>query len=365
MQILKFMQKTGYLVAILVSITLLSACASGGMTPPGQDAAAVARDDSEFSPYDPGKMPKMEYRIRRGDGLSIRFLYNSELNVSNIQVRDDGMISVPIIGDVLAVNKTTSQLTNDIRAGLKEFVDESGHGNFLKSGDILQLRFTYNPQLNQRIVVRPDGKVSLLKLGELQADGVAFSDFEQQVLTGYKDYIRDPEMSMFLLNTRTSRIYADAGDLTVLVTAPQPKEVFIGGEVGNPAVISFTDWLTPLQAISQAGGLQPGADGGRVVYITQGEQGEAITTLVNLDAYLQNGAKANLYLRHGDILIVPRSGIAKLNLAVQQYIRDALPVSTSLGFSYPLRQFNSNEEQNDSTARISGGSGQQDSGGGN
>jgi protein involved in polysaccharide export with SLBB domain len=193
----KLVVKT-FLIAFIPVLILLAGCASSGMAPPDTNSSVtVPEDEDQFSPYDPGKMPKVEYRIRRGDGLSIRFLYNSELNVSNIQVRDDGMITVPVIGDILALNRTPSELTGDIREAFGTFIEKTGHGTTLKSGDILQVRFTYSPQLNQRVVVRPDGKVSLLKLGELQADGVGFSQFEKTVLEGYKQFIRDPEMSIF------------------------------------------------------------------------------------------------------------------------------------------------------------------------
>jgi len=352
------------LLAVIVMTALLAAgCASSGMSPPA--VTDGPEDEASFNPYDPSQMPKAEYRIRRGDGLSLRFLYNSELNISNMQVREDGMISVPVIGDVAAAGKTPAELETAIQISFADFIERTGHGSSLKAGDSMQIRFTYNPQLNQRVVVRPDGMVSLLKLGEVKADGVTFSDFEKNVLEGYRTFIRDPEMSIFLLTTQTSRIYADAGDLSVLVTNPQPKEVFIGGEVGNPTVIRFTDWMTPMQALSQAGGLEPGSDGSRVVYITQGPQGEAITSLINLDDYLNSGRKLNLYLRHGDILLVPRSGVAKLNLAVQQYIRDALPISTSFGFSYPLRRFSSSDEQNDSQVRVTTPPDDSDTGGTN
>lgn len=310
---------------------LLTACSSTGQRPP-----ATTITEEEFDPFDPALLPAEVYRIRSGDGLSVRFLYNQELDVNTIQVREDGNISLPVVGDVPAAGKTAGELTDEVRSRFATYVSESGHGTVLKAGDELQLRFTYEPQLNQRIIVRPDGKASFLKIGELQVEGVTFTAFEKQLVEAYSKFLRAPDMGLFLLTSRAHKIYAGVGEITVLVTNPQPKRAFIGGEVGAPRMIEFRDWLTPMQAIAEAGGYKDSADGARVIYITRDGEGKALTTRLNLDSYLQGGRKLNLYLRHGDVLYIPRSGIAKLNLAVRQFIRDALPLQTDAGFSYVL-----------------------------
>lgn len=318
-------------VLALTGLFLLTACGSSGVRPP----AAVV-DEEEYNPFNPDLMPPEIYRIRSGDGISVRFLYNQELDVPAMQVREDGNVSLPVIGDVPAAGKTAAEVTEEVRTRFQTYVSQSGHGTMLKAGDELQIRFTYEPQLNQRIIVRPDGKASFLKIGELQVEGVSFSEFEKQLREAYGKFLRMPDMGVFLLNSRVRKIYADVGDITVLVTNPQPKRIFVGGEVGAPRLIEFRDWMTPMQAIAEAGGYKDSADGARVIYITRDAEGQALTTRINLDSYLQGGRKLNLYLRHGDVLFVPRSGIARLNLAVRQFIRDAMPLQTDAGFSYVL-----------------------------
>ena len=319
--------------AVAASALLVSGCATGAKPP-----ATEIPEHEAFDPYAPVPSPP-HYSIRRGDMLSVHFLYNPELSIDRVPVREDGKISLPVIGDVAAVDRSPERLTEDVRRRYLEYVEESGYGTYLRAGDEIQLRFTYNPQLNQRAYVRPDGGVSLLMIGDLQADGIPFAEFEQTVREGYAQYIQGPELSIFLLSTNTRRIFTEPGDITVLVHTTQPKQVFVGGEVMMPKVIEFRDWLTPWQAIMQANGLTDRADPRRAIYITRDEQGRAVTTKLDLSAYVHSGYRnTSLLLRHGDLLIIPRTGIAKLNLFVEQYIRNTLPISTSLSFSYYLNR---------------------------
>ena len=339
------------LLLITATLFMFTGCSKKGQKPPVAETE-VANEENEFDPFDPSLLPEDVYRVRRGDQLAVRFLYNPELNIDSVRVRDDGYVTFPVINDVEVVGKTANELTEEVRGLYKLWVEKSGYGKYMRAGDEIQLRFTYNPHLNQRTVVRPDGKVSLLKLREVQAEGLTFEQFEKNVFEGYSKYIKDLEMSLYLLNSRTRKLYTAEGNITVIVTNPQPKEIFVGGEVFKPTVISFRDWMTPLQALSMAGGLKDSANGAGVVYITRDKEGHALTAWLDLDDYLRKGAKKNLYLRHGDILVVPRSGIARLNLAVRQYIRDTLPIRTHFAFTYAVDDdeiFNEGTEQQQTT----------------
>jgi len=315
-------------------LAALAGCASGRV-PPEAPSGAVSEETDPFAREEPTE----DYRVRPGDTIRVHFLSNPDLNVNSAVVRADGKVSLPVVGDLLVAGKTSAELGVEVREAYNDFVERSGYGKLIRAGDELQLRFTYNPQLNQRVFVRPDGKVSLLLLGELLAEGVPYGDFEATVRTGYAKYIKEPEISIYLLSTATKRIYTGEGDITVMIASTQPKQIFVGGEVMEPAMLEFRDRLTPLQAIMRAKGLKETADPKRVIYITQGPSGGAIATKINLAAYIQrNEELTNIFLRDGDVIIVPRTGIAKLNLAVRQYVRDAMPLESGLGFSYLINR---------------------------
>ncbi len=85
----------------------LAACSSGGKLPPGAGTEAP---------------PTSEYVIGPGDVLSV-FVYDAPpLSVTDLPVRPDGRISVPLVHDVVAAGKTSTQLGADISAALKQYV---------------------------------------------------------------------------------------------------------------------------------------------------------------------------------------------------------------------------------------------------
>jgi protein involved in polysaccharide export with SLBB domain len=324
------------LAVCAAAVLAAGAACSSGMKPPEQGPGG--EQGGEFNPFEQGPGDE-DYLVRPGDSVRVHFLYNPELDVASTTVRSDGKISLPVVGDMLVAGKTASELTQEVRTAYDTYISGSGHGRVLRAGDELQLRFTYNPQLNQRAYVRPDGKLSLLLLGELQADGVEFSRFEQIVSEGYAEFIKEPEISIYLLSTPTKKIYTDAGDITVMVASSRAKQVFVGGEVGEPKLIEFRDRLTPLQAVLQAGGILESGNLGGVILVTRAEGGGAVAAKINLAAYMKSGIeRSDISLRDGDVVIVPRTGIAKVNLVVRQYIRDSLPLQTGFGFSYLLNE---------------------------
>lgn len=323
--------KAVWLLLAVAALLLVCGCSTGRKPPEVESTTEAAGD---FDPFI-ASPAEDDYLVRPGDAVRVHFLYNPELDLVATTVRSDGKISLPIIGDMLVAGKTASELCVEVRETYLNYIEQSGHGRVLRAGDEMQLRFTYNPQLNQRAFVRPDGLVSLLLLGELVADGVEFREFEEAVKTSYADFIKEPELSIYLLSTATKKIYTGEGDITVMVASSRPKQVYVGGEVMEPTLIEFRDRLTPLQAVMRTKGVKETGDLGSVILVTRGEGGGAVASKINLAAYMKGGRElVNVYLRDGDVVIVPRSGIAKLNLIVKQYIRDALPVQTGFNFSY-------------------------------
>lgn len=93
-------------VSLLVVTLLLGACANTGdiVQPPRMDTGLLA-----------------EYRIGVGDSLEINVWRNPELSLS-VPVRPDGKISMPLIGDVVAADLTTTQLSGNIIQSLNNYV---------------------------------------------------------------------------------------------------------------------------------------------------------------------------------------------------------------------------------------------------
>ena len=183
------------------------------------------------------------------------------------------------------------------------------------AGDELALRFLLNPDLNGPVIVGPDGRgvfplVSAVKVADLNVDQA------NAVLSeAYGQILRRPQVE-------------------VLITAYGSSQIYVGGEVRMPGVHQIKGQLTTAQAIMTAGGLAPTARAGKVAILRQRPNGQLLMRQVDLKAYLTKGAaEADFAILPGDLIFVPRSKIAEVDLFVEQYINGVLPFSRSIGYN--------------------------------
>ena len=95
----------------------------------------------------------------------------------------------------------------------------------IEPGDSLEVRFFYYSELNDRVTVRPDGRIKLQLIPEVSAAGLTVKEFNAKLIQLYAGCIRYPEISV------TMRSFAG-------------QRIFVGGEVGSPQIISLINRLT-------------------------------------------------------------------------------------------------------------------------
>ena len=180
-------------------------------------------------------------------------------------------------------------------------------------------RFFYNPELNETVTVRPDGKISLQLVDEIQAAGLAPTALDKVLTEKYAYELKKP-------------------DITVIVRSFSAQSVYVGGEVNRQGLIDLRAGMTPLQAVLNAGGFSETALPEGAIIIRKGPEKQPIPIPVDLtDALHGTGPAAMMQLQPYDVVYVPKSAIAKANKFVQQYIEDLLLFrGVSLGFSYEL-----------------------------
>jgi len=288
---------------------------------------------SQFAPLTPG-MPRVEqYRIRNGDVVSVKFIKNPELDLAT-PLYPDGKLFLPLIGEIAAQGLTLPELRTVIGQQYRDFIAQTGYGEVLKEGDYFELRFIYNPELNLGVRIRSDGKISLPLLGEIQAAGSRPSELYQQLLKGYAKHLTDPDLALLVGPDTARKIFADEPFISVTLAKSADQEIFVGGEVFSPKAVKFEGQLSVLQAIMQAGGIKETGDLSRVVILRRGqfEQDNWVQTDLT-DPLSGRSIKNDLVLRSGDVVIVPMSGIAKVDLFVKQYIRDVLPLQSNFNLT--------------------------------
>jgi polysaccharide export outer membrane protein len=189
----------------------------------------------------------------------------------------------------------------------------------LSPGDLIDIKFAFHPEENERVPVRPDGRISLQSTGDIQAAGVAVKDLERIVADKAAAKLRGPVVSI------------------VLVQLAEHK-VFVGGQVLKPGFVIFRIGMTPLQAIVERGGFAADAKLDEIVHLHRvGAQVE--TRKLDLRPEVEGDGTGPVALGPNDIIIVPRSFIGKADVFVDQYIRGLLPSIPQPGLDLPLLFF--------------------------
>lgn len=162
--------------------------------------------------------------------------------------------------------------------------------------------------------MRPDGAITFPYLGDVQLRGLTVPELSAQLRERYAGVLKSPE-------------------ITIIVRSFQPLRVFVTGEVPAPGRLDFRAGLTVSQAIATAGGFRDSANRKEVILLRPATPTSLAVTMVSVG---RRGREAgDLVLAPNDIIVVPKSKIARLGQIVQQYSRDLLPIS-SLGLFFDL-----------------------------
>jgi polysaccharide export outer membrane protein len=152
--------------------------------------------------------------------------------------------------------------------------------------DVLQISVWKNESLSRQLPVRPDGKVSMPLLHDIQAAGLTPMQLRDKIATALAEFMPNPEVSVTVLEVRSYRV-------SVL------------GEVQRPGVLQLRAPTTVLEAIALAGGFRDFASPSRIVIFRKNGQGTEKLRFNYNRAVSAAATEENLSLRSGDVVVVP------------------------------------------------------------
>ncbi len=162
---------------------------------------------------------------------------------------------------------------------------QAGIGYVIGPEDVLHVAVWREADLTATLPVRPDGKISLPLLNDVQASGLTPQQLAASVTEKLKKYIADPRV-------------------TVVVAQINSKRIFMVGEVLHPGPMSMIANMTVLQALSSAG-LNQFANTKRI-YVLRTENGKQQKLPVNYRKLVKGEQiEQNYLLQPGDEIVVP------------------------------------------------------------
>ncbi len=216
-----------------------------------------------------------------------------------------------------AQEKTPPAISAEPQSGAVQ--DKSQTSYRLEVGDVVDIRFFYNDELNTKAQIRPDGNISLPLLGELHISGLTVQGLTDLLLQRYQGTLRKPAV-------------------TVQVEGFANRRIFVGGEVARPGVFPLTGQQNLAGALYEAGGITRSANRSEVTVLRRSPSGAVETLSVSLKGLSSRtkapAVSAAFLLQPLDVIVVHESGVSKANRAVDQYVRQMVPVLMTGGFTY-------------------------------
>jgi polysaccharide export outer membrane protein len=152
--------------------------------------------------------------------------------------------------------------------------------------DVVQVSVWNNEAVSRTVPVRPDGRISLPLLNDVQAAGLTPMELRDQLMKRFAEFIPAPEVS-------------------VVVTEVKSFKVSVIGEVPRPGRYEIRTWTTVMDVLAMAGGFKEFAARSRVTVLrSEGQRSQRIP--FDYDAVRSgNGEQLNFIVRPGDIILVP------------------------------------------------------------
>jgi polysaccharide export outer membrane protein len=151
--------------------------------------------------------------------------------------------------------------------------------------DVLDISVWKNPELSRKVPVRPDGKISLPLVNDIQAAGLTPSELRQQLATRLAEFVPTPEVA-------------------VVVQEVQSLKVSVVGAVKTPGRFMLRSSATVLECIALAQGLTEFANREKIVVLRQvGNTTQRIP--FNYRKVADGSEQDNFVIKAGDIIVVP------------------------------------------------------------
>jgi polysaccharide biosynthesis/export protein len=156
----------------------------------------------------------------------------------------------------------------------------------IQPNDILEIFVYKEPELTRKVLVRPDGRISFPLVQDLQAAGATPGELKTQIEARLQEFFSAPSV-------------------TVIIEGIRSYQVFVVGKVQKPGAIVIEKPITVLQALSIAGGFQDYAKDTEMTVIRGAGKDSTIFQFDYKEVTKGKKAEQNIFLKSGDVVVVP------------------------------------------------------------
>ena len=160
----------------------------------------------------------------------------------------------------------------------------------LGAGDSVNIVVWRNPELSMSVPIRPDGKITTPLVEDLVAQGKDTSTLARDIEKELAKFIREPVVTV----------------IATSFAGPYSEQIRVVGEASEPRILPYNQKMTLLDVMIAVGGLTEFADGNSATILRTGEGNKQYSVRIK-DLIKRGDVSANVEMKPGDVLIIPRS----------------------------------------------------------
>ncbi len=158
------------------------------------------------------------------------------------------------------------------------------------AGDNLSVSVWKNPELSGSVPVRPDGKISVPLIGDIQAEGMEPQALASAITSKLENYVRSPQVTVVVTNAVSTEFL---------------HRVRVTGAIQKPASLPFQKGMTVMDVVLVSGGLTPFASANDARLYRNTEEGPKVYGIKLKDILEKGKIETNYPLQPGDIVTIP------------------------------------------------------------
>ena len=275
----------------------------------GNSKHKIENPDNSYSPSTPLSNPNNPFVLGPEDYIAISVWGNEELTVE-MPVRPDGMISFPLIGDILAQGLTPAGLKDIITKKLRKYISDASVTVIVRT--INSINISVAGQVREPGTYKFNRPATLMHLFSIAKGFTDSADLRKSYLLRNGKKLDLDIYALVRKDDFTQNVWLIPNDF-VFIHDNFESRINITGEVRRPQVIAYQEGMTIMDVVLMAEGLTDvaKANGTKVYrkYSKGSSSGDGIEKInVELDKVIFEGdLSKNILLRPGDIIHVPRS----------------------------------------------------------
>ena len=284
-------------------------------TPHVDEYRLRVNDQLEFVYLRTREQSNEPYQLFVGDVIRVLSSIDATLNQPALTIRPDGMVSLPLVGQVRAAGKTVEKLQEELNEKYSKYVKNPEMVVQVTQGEtpLQDLIASVDARAGQggqgrEATVSPDGTVQLPGIGSIPAIGLTLKEVAREVNTRY-------------------RLRERGINVTPILTQRAPRFVYVVGEAVRPGRFELTGPTTAMQAIALAEGFNAGGNLRQIIVFRRDHNWRMVATKLDLAGALYGKRPQpsdEIWLQDSDIVLIPKKPIQRLSEAVNLYFTETI-----------------------------------------